>query len=352
MKRILYSTLLLSVFILLYITTTSSSGGITGKAAIGCGGGGCHTSSNNTSITLTGIPASGFVLGTSYTCTLTVNNATKAKAGFDLTCSTGTLTAGTGMNLNGTMELYHNTPKNILSGTVSWTFTWTAPASGTTVNFNVAANAVNGNGNAVGDEFWTDNFSYNVSAPVTAAPDVSNVNVSNITTTGATVTANVNANNDNTTAIIEYGLTATYGSSVAMSPALITGNTATPCTGNISGLTPGTLYHYRVKATNTKGITSSPDGTFTTLVPTAITDFEKTNYIIYPNPVLDFLYIKYRNAEIKDIKLYSVLGENIPIQIQKDNEKYTISISTIAKGNYFIVFADAQGKLYTQSIVK
>lgn len=352
MKKFLYSALFICVSVILYITTTSSSGGITGKAVSGCGGGGCHTTSNNTSITLTGIPAAGFVHGTSYTCTLTVNNGTKSKAGFDMTCSVGSFTAGAGMSLNGTTELYHNTPKTITGGTVSWTFTWTAPASGNLVTFNVAGNAVNNNGNATGDEFWTDVFSHNVAPLVTAAPDVNNVNVSNITTTSATVTANVNANNDNTTAIIEYGLTATYGSTVAMTPALITGNTATPCTGNISGLTPGTLYHYRVKATNTKGITTSPDGTFTTLVPAAITDFEKTNYTIYPNPVLDYLFIKYQNAEIKDIKLYSVLGENIPLQIQKDNEKYIISTSAFAKGTYFITFTDAQGKQYTHLIVK
>jgi hypothetical protein len=60
---------------------------------------------------------------------------------------------------------------------------------------------------------------------------------------------------------VEYGPTSAYGSATPVNPAHGTGHAMT-----LSGLSPGTLYHYRVKSRNAAGVPAvSGDYTFTTL---------------------------------------------------------------------------------------
>jgi hypothetical protein len=80
----------------------------------------------------------------------------------------------------------------------------------------------------------------------------------------------VSANNASTTVTFEYGLTTAYGMTKTASPSLVTGASATSVSGALSGLTPNTTYHYRVKAVNAVGTTTGSDMTFTTL-PAAAT---------------------------------------------------------------------------------
>ena len=59
---------------------------------------------------------------------------------------------------------------------------------------------------------------------------------------------------------IEYGPTAAYGSSTAVNPSLTTQHAQV-----VSGLEPGTTYHFRVRSADAAGnVAVSPDGTFTT----------------------------------------------------------------------------------------
>ncbi len=87
--------------------------------------------------------------------------------------------------------------------------------------------------------------------------------------TGSTATLNgtVNANGASTTVTFEYGLTVAYGTTVNGVPATVTGTSATPVSAAISGLTPNTLYHYRVKGVNGSGTSNGLDMTFTTGAP-------------------------------------------------------------------------------------
>jgi phosphodiesterase/alkaline phosphatase D-like protein len=64
----------------------------------------------------------------------------------------------------------------------------------------------------------------------------------------------------------EYGTTTKYGNTVTATQSPIAGNTVTNVSANISGLIMGTVYHYRIKATNSLGTTSSKDMTFKTKV--------------------------------------------------------------------------------------
>lgn len=80
----------------------------------------------------------------------------------------------------------------------------------------------------------------------------------------AVLNASVNANGSDTAIVFEYGLTTAYGKRVEASPAGLAGSADTPVSAQISGLSTGTTYHYRVIATNTGGVVEGEDLTFTT----------------------------------------------------------------------------------------
>jgi hypothetical protein len=82
------------------------------------------------------------------------------------------------------------------------------------------------------------------------------------TTTGAKLNGLVNANNLSTRVTFEYGLTKAYENSVAASQNPVTGNNTTSVSASISGINPGELYHFRIKAVNSVGSAFGEDFTF------------------------------------------------------------------------------------------
>ncbi len=94
-------------------------------------------------------------------------------------------------------------------------------------------------------------------------PTITNVAVSNITGDSATITWTTDHLSDS---LVEYGTTVLYGSSE--SDASMTSSHSIVLTG----LTPGTTYHYIVTSTNSNGVSSSSaDDTFTTFSPITVT---------------------------------------------------------------------------------
>ncbi|MFN4004804.1 MAG: DUF6701 domain-containing protein [Hylemonella sp.] len=87
-----------------------------------------------------------------------------------------------------------------------------------------------------------------------------------VTATAATLNGSVTPNDAATTVSFEYGPTTAYGSTIAATPAtLAAGATASPVSAGLTGLLPGTTYHYRVVATSSAGTSYGADATFTTL---------------------------------------------------------------------------------------
>jgi uncharacterized protein (TIGR02145 family) len=105
------------------------------------------------------------------------------------------------------------------------------------------------------------------------APTATTGAATNITTTSSTLNSTANANYLSTTVTFEYGTTINYGSSSTATQSPITGNTSTPVSADITGLTPGTTYHFRIETVNSRGTIYGSDVTFTTLgqTPTATT---------------------------------------------------------------------------------
>ena len=91
---------------------------------------------------------------------------------------------------------------------------------------------------------------------------ITNVQAGSITANSAAISWTTN---EAATSQVQYGTSTSYGSTTTLDSNLVTSHAQT-----LSGLTAGTLYHYRVVSTNANGTTYSPDYTFTTLAPPAI----------------------------------------------------------------------------------
>jgi Secretion system C-terminal sorting domain len=163
MKKIIFNVLLIAGLAISFITFKSD---INGKFNNGTSCGTCHGSANAaTVVALSGLPTS-YVSGGTYPVTFTITNTAYNNAGFNVLVSGGTLTAGTGSQVNAAKtQITHTAPKAGTAGVMTFDFTWTAPAtSSASVTFSAVGNAVNNLGNQGGD-MWNA-----TTATVPAAP--------------------------------------------------------------------------------------------------------------------------------------------------------------------------------------
>jgi hypothetical protein len=104
-----------------------------------------------------------------------------------------------------------------------------------------------------------------LAAPATAlGPPAATTGVAtNVTTSSATVAGTVNPNEIQTSYSFQYGTTTAYG--LQTDAVTVAAGTDTQAVERVlTGLRSGTLYHYRLIATNTAGTTVGADATFTT----------------------------------------------------------------------------------------
>jgi hypothetical protein len=96
-----------------------------------------------------------------------------------------------------------------------------------------------------------------------AAPKVTTGAAGSVTYQSATLTGTVNPGSESTEVYFQYGTTAKYGAQSAPAE-LPAGSTAVAVSIPIASLTAGTLYHYRLVATNAAGTVLGADRTFRT----------------------------------------------------------------------------------------
>ena len=101
--------------------------------------------------------------------------------------------------------------------------------------------------------------------PQPLPPAASTGNASDVTATAAVFAATVAANGSGTQVHFEYGTSATLVGAASTPPQALGGDSAdAPVSATVSGLTPGTAYHFQVVATNSAGTTRGGVKSFTT----------------------------------------------------------------------------------------
>jgi glucose/arabinose dehydrogenase/subtilisin family serine protease len=181
---------------------------------------------------------------------------------------TGTLPAGTtstntSLTTNENATCRYAAAAGVSYGTMTSTFSTTDGTShstvltgltnGTTYSYYVKCQDAAGNAN-------TDDFviSFAVaSGPDTAPPVISSVTATDVQSNSARITWITGELADSQ---VEYGTTTTYGQSTTLDSTLLASHSQT-----LTGLSPSTLYHYRVRSQDAAGnVAVSPDSTFTT----------------------------------------------------------------------------------------
>ena len=162
-----------------------------------------------------------------------------------------------------------------------------APGAGyppITVIADVATNAATSLTNTVtvsgGGESNTANDTANDPTTVNtaSAPTATTSAATSVGATTATLNATVNPNGQPATVQFQYGLTTAYGS-IAYADGQLAGNTGQAVSANLTGLLPGTTYHFSVNAMNVIGSAAGSDLTFTTTAPDlAITKTHAGNF--------------------------------------------------------------------------
>jgi len=110
-------------------------------------------------------------------------------------------------------------------------------------------------------------------------PMVSTGTASTIVANGAKLEGPVNPEGSPTSYYFEYGTTASYGSKQPVSGgSILEGFNTAVVSETLSGLTPNTVYHYRLKATSPEGTTDGIDKTFVT--PSVGTATQLANMLI------------------------------------------------------------------------
>ncbi len=120
----------------------------------------------------------------------------------------------------------------------------------------------------VNENFQVSKFSITTRPPGSGQPPTANTNAATrVAATGATLNGSVDLAGEATTYQFDFGTSTSYGSSVSSgSVSAGSGVSAVSESAKLTGLRPGTTYHYRIKAADTTGSAYGSDQTFTTPV--------------------------------------------------------------------------------------
>jgi hypothetical protein len=127
-----------------------------------------------------------------------------------------------------------------------------------------------------GDVYVSDNNQgrLDVFGPGIVMADVSTGEPTGLSKTGATLTGTVDPGGVEVTSCqFEYGISGSYGQSAPCSPSPGSGSSPVAVQVSIAGLSPNTIYYYRLTATNANGTVHSAEAQFTTLSPPIVEEF-------------------------------------------------------------------------------
>lgn len=118
----------------------------------------------------------------------------------------------------------------------------------------------------------------------TSTPGVITSGSTNVTYSSAILYGYVNAHGLATSFVFQYGTSSGYGGQTPLAPAG-NGTISIKLSQTVSGLQPGTTYHYRIVAVNSAGTTNGGDRTFKTAnVPLSVQIAGVPNPVLFGNP--------------------------------------------------------------------
>lgn len=114
-----------------------------------------------------------------------------------------------------------------------------------------------------GDSYWQSSDIRHAYINL-VAPTAATLAATNVTATSATLNATVNPNGAPTTVMFHSGTTISYGTNTPVTLTSSSGTTSENISVNLTGLTPGTTYHYRVATSSLGGSVNGMDVVFAT----------------------------------------------------------------------------------------
>jgi len=266
------------------------------------------------------------VLATVSTTSVTSITGTTAVSGGNITSDGGGQITARGVcwgpDANPTIS---NDKTNDGTGTGSFTSNITGLNPQTA--YHVRAYATNSAGTAYGSD---EPFS-----TVGGSPDAETYAASYVAVSTATLNGYVFANHSSTDVTFEYGTTESYGQTIAADPAIIPDGFASVI-ANVTGLNPGTTYHYRVKAINSIGESYGEDVTFTTN-PTIVLTIEDATSWTPENHNLSIV----PDATAKLYASQSSFENNLPDFTATSDANGTVEFNVPVQEQYFLVVEKA-----------
>ncbi len=164
----------------------------------------------------------------------------------------------------------------------------------------------------------------------TPGATIAGTRASNVGTDEATLEGTVNPKGSPTAYRFEYGTDNSYGSSTSDST-LGEGEEGKTVAETLVGLTPGTVYHWRLIATSPVGVSKGPDRTFTTRTVPGAPETACSNQIFRANSP---------SAGLPDCRAYEQAS---PVDKNGANIQHEVGVIQAAAAGHRITFGDLAG---------
>jgi hypothetical protein len=193
-------------------------------------------------------------------------------------------------------------------------------------------------------------------------PSVTTLEVTNVTSTTATLNGIINANSFPSNVTFEYGTNTSYGQEITPEQGPVTGNEGTNVSATLTGMTCGIKYHYRVKAENSYGISYGSDKTISTgllsLTTTPVSAITATTAISGGGIIIECPYSSITHRGIEWWIVQSGIGRllvSFPHRIREGTAtgSFTINMTGLRSATAYYVRAwatDSTGTTYGNTI--
>jgi trimeric autotransporter adhesin len=195
---------------------------------------------------------------------------------------------------------------------------------------------------------------------VSVNQDVNTLPATSVTEVTADLNGRSSPNGNTVNLSFQYGLTTSYGNTVAATPGTISGSNPSVFTASLTGLIPGTVYHFRAVGTSGSSVIYGSDETFTTIAGKILSlkVFMEGLYSLgtgmmnkaqectdgavtfdkFPGTIVDTLSIYLANPTDPWAFVYKSFGN----AVQTDGT-ISVSIPNTYSGNYYIAIKQRSG---------